>query len=103
MTENHEKEKCHELCGMQRKNHSSRPVGEVIAKKTDGTRAPPLLLENQVVEIVIDIDQKAANNTARCRLCRAGRCIGHSAERKSSGKVSSGHHSDDYGMLTSIN
>src|SRR5215472_4127528 len=64
--QNEREQKCHEFGRVQWKHQPSRIGGKVIAKEVDWTWTPPLLLEDQVVEIMIDVYQETARKTTCC-------------------------------------
>src|SRR5262245_46613063 len=70
MRQDHQEQERHELRRVKWKHQFSRTVGEVIAKEAQRTWPAPLLLEYEVVEIMVDIDQKTSGKTTGCGLYR---------------------------------
>jgi hypothetical protein len=64
--QNKPEQKRHEFGRVQWKHQPSGIEVKVIAEEADWTWAPPLLLENQIVEIMIDVDQETAGKTTGC-------------------------------------
>src|SRR2546427_3500939 len=75
------KQNRHQFRGVQWKHEFSRTVRKVIPEEADWVRPAPLFLKNDVVEVVIHVDQKAASKTAGSGFRRTGRIVGGCAER----------------------
>ena len=82
----------HQFHRVKWQHEFSRTVREVIPKEADGTGPPPLLFEEQIIQIVIDVDQKPAKKGARRSFYGSGCIVRGRAERQRSGEVSSRHH-----------
>src|SRR5438093_4673604 len=77
---------------MQRQEDFLRAIRKVITQETERSRLPPLLLEEQIIQVVIDIDQKSAGKTPCCGFRRTAHSVSSTAKRERSRKVSSRHH-----------
>ena len=77
---------------MQRQHDPLRTIREVVTQEVLGARTPPLLFKHEVIEVVVEVDEESAGETARGQGFRTAGGVSQAAEGQRSGEMSTRHH-----------